>query len=240
MPGGRDPRGVASGTVNVVADGVYVGVAIGAKGKSKVSGTAGGATVSAASQLLVGEDWCAVPVVVSKKARLAFMLWLPRGGGTPVVSGLVNAFAGRPGSLRPGAALWSDSDALADAFGAAGGELLHAYLPDGLHVAEQGGKWIVANGAKAGKVVFLKGTQEVDGTKTGLNPSGLKLSCKPKDGTFKGTFKAHVVEHGRITAYPVGAGRAAAPSPPRRMSVYRQGLPPLIWPCQLARLRQNA
>ncbi len=54
-------------------------VNIAKKGKAKVSGTlANGAKVSASSQLIVGEEWCCVPVLVTKKARLAFVVWLPK------------------------------------------------------------------------------------------------------------------------------------------------------------------
>ena len=63
------------------------------KGKAKVSGTlANGTKVSAKGQLIVGEEWCCVPVVVSKKAKFAFAVWLPKAATSaalPVVVGLV-------------------------------------------------------------------------------------------------------------------------------------------------------
>ena len=76
------------------------------------------------------------------------------------------------------------------------------YLPNGIDVAANGTKWIVAGGVKAGKVAFVKGGNTVDESKLGTNPSGLKLTYKQKDGTFKGSFKAYNLEsNGKIKAY---------------------------------------
>ena len=165
-------------------------VTIAAKGKAKVTGTlADGTKVSAKGQLIVGEEWCCVPVVVPKKAQLAFNVWLPRNGaaaGTaaphtadPVVVGLgADVKVGKPGTLKGGATF---------RLGAAMGDAKYdAYLPDGLAVTG-GAKWTLP---KAGKVQLAKdGT--VDASKLGENPSALKLTYKAKDGSFKGSFKAY-------------------------------------------------
>ena len=165
-------------------------VTIVAKGKAKVTGTlADGTKVSAKGQLIVGEEWCCVPVVVPKKAQLAFNVWLPRNGaaaGTaaphtadPVVVGLgADVKVGKPGTLKGGATF---------RLGAAMGDAKYdAYLPDGLAVTG-GAKWTLP---KAGKVQLAKdGT--VDASKLGENPSALKLTYKAKDGSFKGSFKAY-------------------------------------------------
>ena len=184
-----DVLGKWQGAVNVAwrlaGDGSpyhVLSVTIAAKGKAKVSGTlADGTKVSAKGQLVVGEEWCCVPVVESKKAKLAFVVWLPLNAlaarSTGVV-GLANAIVGKPGTLKAGAAFRLG--------GEMGDAKYGAYLPNGVSVTG-GAKWTLP---KAGKVQLAKdGT--VDAAKAGANPSGLKLTYKAKDGTFKGSFKAY-------------------------------------------------
>ena len=174
------------GAVNVAWQGAQgwngISVSIAAKGKAKVSGTlANGTKVSAKGQLIVGEEWCCVPVVVSKKARFAFNVWLPKAATSaalPAVVGLSDAIVGKPGTLKGGATFRLDA-VLGDA-------KYETYLPDGLAVGG-GAKWTLP---KAGKVQLAKdGT--VDAAKLGENPSALKLTYKAKDGSFKGSFKAY-------------------------------------------------
>ena len=181
-----DVLGKWQGAVNVAWQGAQgwngISVSIAAKGKAKVSGTlADGTKVSAKGQLVVGEEWCCVPVVESKKAKLAFVVWLPLNAlaarSTGVV-GLANAIVGKPGTLKAGAAFRLG--------GEMGDAKYGAYLPNGVSVTG-GAKWTLP---KAGKVQLAKdGT--VDAAKAGANPSGLKLTYKAKDGTFKGSFKAY-------------------------------------------------
>ena len=175
-----------------------VSVNIANRGKAKVTGTlADGVKVSANGQLIVGEEWCCVPVVCAKRGvNLAFALWLPlRGSGTraassfPTVVGLgENVNVGKPGALKAGATFRMDAR-LGDAKYA-------AYLPDGVPVVG-GTRWTLP---KSGKVVFLRGTTNVDETKLGENPSALKLSYKAKGGTFKGSFKAYAEVNGKPKA----------------------------------------
>ena len=174
------------GAVNVAWQGAQgwngISVSIAAKGKAKIAGTlANGTKVSAKGQLIVGEEWCCVPVVVSKKAQVAFNVWLPKAATSaalPSVAGLADAIVGKPGTLKGGAAFRLDA-VLGDA-------KYVAYLPDGLAVGG-GAKWTLP---KAGKVQLAKnGT--VDAAKLGENPSALKLTYKAKDGSFKGSFKAY-------------------------------------------------
>ena len=73
------------------------------------------------------------------------------------------------------------------------------YLPDGLSVSPVGAKWLVAGGAKAGKVALDRKTGEIDETRLGANPSGLKLAYTAKTGAFK----AYAQESGKIKAYTV-------------------------------------
>ena len=182
-------------------------VTIANKGKAKVAGTlADGTKVSASSQLLVGEEWCCVPVVVTKKAQMAFVLWLPKdatgrtdatGRVPPCVVGLgEDVKVGKPGALKGGAAFRIDVAVFAEAWGQAA----LPYLPDGIAVTVSGAKWTLP---KAGKVVYVKGTTDVDESKAGENPSGLKLTYKAKDGTFKGSFKAYEDVNGKPKATTV-------------------------------------
>ena len=177
-------------------------VSVANKGKAKITGTlADGTKVSAKSLLIVGENWSCIPVVYAKKnVRLAFNLWLPNGtaatsAAAPVVVGLDGAIVGKPGSLKGGTVFQIDAAAL----GSVLGKVLLPYLPDGLAVTG-GAKWTLP---KAGKVVYVKDTTNVDEAKTGENPSGLKLTYKAKEGTFKGSFKAYADVGGKPKATTV-------------------------------------
>ena len=188
------------GPVNVVWGGGTVSVSIGKKGKAKVAVTlADGTKATANAQLLVGEEWLCVPVVVTKKTNLAFTLWLPRNGGVALVEGLSgDAVVGKAGALvanaafRVGksAALWQQIP----------GAVLTDYLPDGVSVTQSGTRW---NLPKAGKVAYVRGSKEVDKSKLLDNPSGLKLTYKAKDGSFKGSFKVYAEVNGRLKATTV-------------------------------------
>ena len=188
-------------------------VTIAAKGKAKVSGMlADGTKVSAKGQLIVGEEWCCVPVVYVKKGvKLAFNVWLPgtQGeGALPTVIGLgEDVKVGKPGTLKAGATFKLG--------GEMGDAKYAAYLPDGVAVGG-GAKWTLP---KAGKVQLAKdGT--VDASKLGENPSALKLTYRAKDGSFKGSFKTYtfagyrlkstVVKVTGVLVNGVGYGTAAA------------------------------
>ena len=169
-------------------------MAIAAKGKAKVSGRlANGTKVSASSQLIVGEEWCCVPVLEPKKSHLAFALWLPANGQavrSPGVTGLEDAVVGKPGTLKAGAKFRMDAP-LGDARYA-------AYLPDGVSV-EGDARWTLP---KAGKVQLTReGT--IDEAKLLDNPSALKLTYTAKSGTFKGSFKAYADVNGKPKATTV-------------------------------------
>ena len=103
---------------------------------------------------------------------------------------------GKPGTLKAGAKFGID----ADAFAAAWGRRTLPYLPNGVAITEAGGRWTLP---KAGKVVYERGTTNVDPTKAGENPSALKLTYKAKDGTFKGSFKAYADVNGKPKATTV-------------------------------------
>ena len=186
------------GPVNIVWDGGSINVSLAKKGKVKVSGTlADGKTkVSASALFIVGEEWCAVPVA-APKANLAFTLWLSSDGRTAMVEGLGDDVrVGRAGSLVAGSrfsiyatsASWSQIP----------GQVLTNYLPEGVSVTQKGTKWVLP---KAGKITMKKG--EIDDSKKGDNPSGLKLTYKAKDGSFKGSFKVYAELNGKLKATTV-------------------------------------
>ena len=195
------------GTYNAAFDGGTLSVTVDKRGRAKVTGTVDGNKVSATSPLLVGEGVAAIPVVIVKKVNLSFCLWLTEGG-TVVVRGATTGasplqmIAGRPDRIEVGAKF------LIEDGGATGARVLPGLyadcLPDGVKVAQVGMEWVVANGAKAGKLVLLdKETGALDSAKSKFtdNTAGLKLAYKWKDGTFTGSFKAYAFENGKIKSY---------------------------------------
>ena len=187
------------GVYNIAGEPGTLSVSVAAKGKVKVTGTWNTIKVNATSQLLVGESACIIPVVVVKKLKLAFNIWMTDSGATVSAIGLDDVEIGKAGTLKSGAAFRMDGVALSQALPG----LLTDYLPGGLSVAQSGTKWIVAGGAKAGKLVLLKGTSEINREKSKFtdNMSGLKLTYKSKDGSFKGSFKAYAVEGTKLKSY---------------------------------------
>ncbi len=181
------------GAVNVVWDGGTVNVMVAKKGKTKATVILkDGTKAKASGLLLVGEEWCCIPVFVTKKANIAFTIWLPIGSGEVEAEGLDNAVIGKVGALgankafrigEGGDALWSKLT----------GKVLSDYLPDGVPVTQNGAKWVVP---KAGKIALKKGV--VDDSKAGENPSALKLTYKAKDGSFKGSFKVYADVGGKL------------------------------------------
>ncbi|MCR5752483.1 MAG: leucine-rich repeat protein, partial [Kiritimatiellae bacterium] len=187
------------GSYNLVWNGGVASVTIGKKGKAKMAATLeGGKKVTATAALLIGEEWFCVPVS-APKANLSLVVWLPAvAGRAPHVAGLGDdAVIGRPAKLAAGAKFRMD----AAAFEAVLGQSALPYLPDGASVGLVGTKWVVANGAKAGKLTMKNGV--LDASKAGENPAGLKLTYSAKDGSFKGSFKAYAVVGGKLKATTV-------------------------------------
>jgi hypothetical protein len=100
-------------------------------------------------------------------------------------------------ALNEGAAFYMDTEALAEMLG---DDTYADYLPDGIEITTKKTKWVLP---KAGKVVYSKKAGGIDESKLGENPSGLKLTFKSKDGTFKGSFKAYVDKKGKPKATTV-------------------------------------
>ena len=186
----KDALDKCLGSRMVIWDGGSVSVSIAAKGKVKVSGTlASGAKVSATAVLLVGEEWNCVSVA-APRANLSFVLWLSRDGKTTMVEGLGDdVLVGKAGTLADGAAFRVPTDAAL--WSAIPGEVLTEYLPNGVPVTKKGTKWTLP---KVGRITMKKGV--IDVSKAGENPSGLKLTYKSLDGTFKGSFKVYAENKG--------------------------------------------
>ena len=193
----KDALDKCLGSRMVIWDGGSVSVSIAAKGKVKVSGTlASGAKVSATAVLLVGEEWNCVSVA-APKANLSFVLWLSRDGKTTMVEGLGDdVLVGNAGTLADGAVFSVPTDAAL--WSAIPGEVLTEYLPNGVPVTKKGTKWTLP---KVGRITMKKGV--IDVSKAGENPSGLKLTYKSLDGTFKGSFKVYAENKGKLKATTV-------------------------------------
>ena len=162
------------------------------KGKCKISGKlANGKSVATTSQLIVGEDYCCVPVIYTKKdAELAFSIYLPDDGSEPFVFGFYNAVVSHVTGLGSGCSFVVGEE-IYDLFDEY--ELLDEFLPYGVSVAQNGTKWTVADGAKAGQIKMDKDGEVYD-KKESENPSGLKLTFTAKTGLFKGSFKVYAID----------------------------------------------
>lgn len=188
----REPLGVVSEI------GMF-SVMLSANGRARVSGTlADGARFSMTVQAILGVNGLCVPVVVSRRTmNLAFWIWLKGDGESACATGLgENPVLGLPSALTDAAAFHINADDLCELLG---DRTFAAHLPDDVPVAQNGTKWIVAGGAKAGKVTLGK-DGKVDAAKAGANPSALKLAYRAKDGSFTGSFKAYVLNRGKPKA----------------------------------------
>lgn len=164
------------------SDGTAITLTVAKTGKVKVSGTVAGAKDSAAAQLLLGDSASCIPVVM-KKSGISFTVWL---GDAPAVEGLDGANIGKTGNLSADAVFYVDF-----------GDYTPIADPKTPVTLAANGKWILP---KAGKLAFLKGTQELDWSKAGENPCALKLTFKAKDGSFKGSFKLYENANGKLKA----------------------------------------
>ncbi len=178
---------------------------VGAKGKVKVTGTmADGAKVNVASQLLVGEKRCCIPVVVplySKKGGFGFNLWLQDDGEIEVGElGEWDAAA----SKTPFRAWFGENVPVARAGGAlpsslsflfmgepeiADAEVLYDFVPWEVAVTV-GARWGLP---VAGSVKLDRESGEYVDAKDSSNAAGLKLTYVAKTGAFKGSFKLYAL-----------------------------------------------
>ena len=178
------------GAINVKFDGGTASVVKAKKGKIKAAVVLdNGTKESVNAMILAGEDgWC-IPVVAPKKAKVAFTVWIAADGAM-TVSGLPGAIAG---TLRtPSRSLAFAIEGGVEAWVDAGLPGETAFLPDGFSF-EGGAKWKCA---KADVIKYKNGAFET--VKDNGNPSGLKLTYKAKDGSFKGSFKAYAIVKGKL------------------------------------------
>jgi hypothetical protein len=183
----------------ICEDGTF-SVTLAKKGKVTIKGTVDGAKMSAKAQALICEDKICIPVVYSKKSvNLAFTIWLPFDDGEAEVVGLEGAVFGKAGTLGEGARFMIDGD-IGDAIETEDARTLEL-LPNDEEVTVSGSKWLVTDGVKAAKVACKNGELMITEGKKGagiVNPSGLKLTYKAKDGTFKGSFTAYAIVKGKL------------------------------------------
>ena len=187
-------------------------LSVGAKGRVKVSGAmADGAKVSLSGQLLVGDAFCMVPVVAplySKKGGVGFCVVL-EAGKEPVVAATSDwnaelsrtPFTATLGADAPvarlGGALPSELTVSLPVPPAeiAGAPVFAQALPQGMSVAQAGGRFTLP---RATKVVLS------DGVLAGAedaNPSGLKLTYAAKTGLVKGSFTVYAQAAGKLKKF---------------------------------------
>ncbi len=193
----------ATGANAAMANGVAgLSVVFSMKGKAKVTGTMpDGTKVSVSSQLIVGSEWCCLPVVYSKTGNsLAFLLWFDRAGNFDSVSGMTtwkgNGFevkwSGAVAVSKSGNLSGTSYFHLADTPTEIGGaKVISELLPVDVAITPAGAKW---NITKA-KVVKLDRSGNLS---YGANPSGLKLTYTAKTGIFKGSLFLYTMNGGRL------------------------------------------
>ena len=170
------------------------------KGKCKISGKlANGKGVATTSQMIVGEDYCCLPVICSKKdVELSLGIYFPNNGKEPFVFGFYNAVIasvtelGSGLTFRMGGGIYDPLDMY---------EIEDGYLPEGVSVEQRGTKWIVAGGVKPGKIKMDREEGVYDANES-ENPSGLKLTFTAKTGLFKGSFKVYGInDMGKLKSF---------------------------------------
>ncbi len=197
-----EPEAATGGNAAMVNGIAGFSIVFSAKGKAKVTGTMpDGTKVSVSSQLIVGSEWCCLPVVYSKTGNsLAFLLWFDREGNFDSVSGMT-AWKGKGFEVK-----WNEDVAvskvgnlsgtsyfhLADTPAEIGGaEIIPELLPIDVAITTAGTKWNIVK-AKAVKL------DRSGNLSYGANPSGLKLTYAAKTGMFKGSLSLYTMNRGRL------------------------------------------
>ncbi|MBR1871417.1 MAG: alpha/beta fold hydrolase [Kiritimatiellae bacterium] len=145
-------------------------VSIGAKGKTKVSGTlANGTKVSATAQLVAGADYAVIPVTLTKAASFNIIL----KGSKIEVPGIPGAVAGVPKLTKSSYSFVA---------------VTSPQLKMTLHATN--GKLTVPSTT----VLKIKGIRIVDPS---INPNKLKLTYTAKNGSFKGSFVIYETVNGK-------------------------------------------
>ena len=164
---------------------------VGNKGKVKVSGTLGdGNKVNISAQAIMGEKGKAVVPVVEKKGAYSFLLEFLNGRLT-AVSGLSNwNTSGRPDTFT---ATWSTNIVFSATSGVGA-------VPSPMYLSIKGFDPSASIGGMAVAVSPVDDAVLVSGSKwTGTKGiTDLKVTFKPKDGTFKGSFNVYVTDGGKV------------------------------------------
>ena len=179
-------------------------IAFSTKGKAKVTGVlADGTKVTASSQMTVGDLYCCVPVLYSKKSKFGFVVWFDKDthhlvavtGVTPWRNTAKNAFTmpwrvsvqGAKGSLPGGGrTVTLDGGKLRSQGPGAIGQ-----TPQTIPLTVKGKRWITD---KAAKVAYRGGSVTV----TGKNVAALKLMYTANTGMFRGSFTVYAVKGGKL------------------------------------------
>ncbi len=181
------------GTLNVVGDGTILAITVGKKGKVKVSGTYNGQKVSVSVQAYVDANgYIHIPVVVTKKVSLAFLLTLSDEGVSTIGLG-DDIKVGKQGKLGANPTFKLPDGAFSFVPGVA-----EELLPYNEPITIVNGKWTMP---KAAKIAYQNGEIVLSPAKKDgpiENPSALTLSYKDKDGTFKGSFKVYAIQSGKL------------------------------------------
>ena len=194
----ENPAALAQGGYSTLA------ITMAAKGKAKVSGVlADGTKVTASGMMTVGDTYCCVPVIYSKKSKFGFVAWFDKNTRqlvdvtalTPWRNTVKPAFTmawdvqgiGAKGNVAAGARTVGLDEAKLSGF--VPGAI--AQTPFDIPLKVSGTKW---DAGKAAKVAYKGGAVSI----TGTNVSGLKLTYTAKTGLFKGSFTVYAVKGGKL------------------------------------------
>lgn len=188
--------------VNVILEDKY-SLSIGSKGKVNVTGFfADGAKDTTKAQMIVGADWCAIPVMFTKKHKIAFVVWLPMKQGEPDVQIDIgpDAIVGKPGNMTGEYCFAAYFRNPLMSHYISGAEVLEEYIPYEEKVTMSGNRLVVS---KPGKLKWDTRNAEIVETGDG-NFAALKISCKAAKGVFTGSFKIwSQADSGRLKATSV-------------------------------------
>ena len=163
---------------------------VGNKGKVKVTGTLGdGNKVSVSAQAVMGENGKMVVPVVEKRGAYSFMLEFANGRLSAVTGLSAWKATGLPAKFT---ATWSSNIVFSAASGAGA-------LPSPMYLSIQGFDSAAGIGGKPVAVSPVDDEIAVARNKwTGTKGvTDLKVTFKPKGGTFKGTFNVYVTDGDR-------------------------------------------
>ena len=182
---------LSTGAIGVAWDGGVLSATIKKRGKVTVSGIlADGTKITATSQVVVGEAWCAIPISWAKKGHsVTALLWvcIADPSVAPIAEGLGDAEADWVATPAPQLAF-----SLAGSFAVDG--LVTSLIPTD-YAFSGGNKWAFP---KADTIKLDANTHQPVITKDNGNPSAMRLSYKPASGAITGSFKAYAIQNGKL------------------------------------------